>query len=300
LTMGTSNQLSLVLLGLASAVARFDDPWFKTYENATDRYKATNGQVYRLPLRLASSSSFLYGAADMAVVMAAMQDEDFIPVSVGGRAALNVWFNNFSDTDIGGGYYETFVAVSVTARDDPMEIPDDGPLSFMIFDPRAKIWMVKVLCADAPGQPGIAPNAITAGREVWGFPKHPVPANITFDYDTPNNSTSISVSHQGKDALSLKFTLPETIPSGQQIPCDITTPDDFCISSPKWSVKQTRSAQAFSTTEYFAAWDEATDFLQIHDDGGYGSLLKEWGFDPKLKVHAADFKEAVFKPSNWL
>ena len=29
-------------------------------------------------------------------------------------------------------------------------------------------------------------------------------------------------------------------------------------------------------------------------------MLKSWGFVPKLKVHAADFKEAAFKPSNWL
>ena len=45
---------------------------------------------------------------------------------------------------------------------------------------RVPILMAQVLCGDAPGHPGAASRAITVGREVWGFDKHRVPANIRY------------------------------------------------------------------------------------------------------------------------
>jgi len=311
LTMAqTALKLILCLLTIGCVAARFDDPWFKPYENATTLYKAANGFINRLPLRLESTESFVYGSADMAAVMADMEDEDFVPISVGGKAAVSLWFNNFTDTDCdpdrgantGGGYLETWYTVSVTPRDSPVSLPDTGPMGFVSVaaDPRALVYLARVICSDKGTNPGAALNAINGGREIWGFPKHHIPANIRYVYDTPNNATQFDAEHMGKPAISMRMRLPETMDSVTKIPMDAKTAPDTCIGGPKWFVHSSRYGQAFSATEYVALWDDSTDYIKLYDDGFYGTRLKSWGFDPLVKAHSTDFKIAAFKPANWL
>jgi len=300
-----SKALQIVLITAGSitlSCARFDDPWFKQYETTTTLYNASNGFVNRLPLRLESTESFVYGSADMAAVMADMEDEDYVPISVGGKAAVSLWFNNFTDTDCGGGYLETWYTVSVTPRDSPVTLPDTGPMGFVSVgaDPRALVYLARVICGDKGNNPGAAMNAITGGREIWGFPKHHIPAQIRYIYDTAHNATQFDAEHMGKAAISMRMRLPETIASASKIPMDAKTAPDTCIGGPKWFVQQTRYGQAFSATEYMAPWDDTTDYLKLYDDGFYGTRLKGWGFNPLVKAHATDFKIAAFKPANWL
>jgi len=290
--------LALVFAFSVAAFAHFDEPWFKQFKQ-TGGYNASDGTMNRLPLRLKSTESFIYGSADLAAVMADMEDEAFVPISVGGKAAVSIWFNNFTDTDCGGAYLETWFTVSVTPKDAPLTLPDEGPQSFAVADPRALVYLARVLCGDAPGNPGAAMKAITGGREIWGFPKHHVPAHIRYTYPD-ENTTQFDASHQGKPVISMRMALPENDPKSQTVPLDLKTPPGSCISGPKWLVKQTRYHQAFSTTEHIAMWNPATDSLKLYDDGYYGTKLKAWGFAPKMKVHATDFKIAAFKPDGWM
>ena len=57
-------KLVLCLLTIGCVAARFDDPWFKPYENATTLYKAANGFINRLPL----VSSFLSPTACLRLI----------------------------------------------------------------------------------------------------------------------------------------------------------------------------------------------------------------------------------------
>merc|ERR1712232_489520 len=109
--------------------------------------------------------------------------EPFVPVLVGGKAVVTVWFNNFTDTDCGGAYLETWYNTFVTRKSKgpqaKLELAEPlGPVAAAVHE-GSQSFLMRVLCSDAPGNPGAAMKAITGGREIFGFPKHPVPAEIT-------------------------------------------------------------------------------------------------------------------------
>ena len=43
-------------------------------------------------------------------------DELYTPILVGGKAVVSIWFNQFSDTDCGGEYLETWYNTYVTRK----------------------------------------------------------------------------------------------------------------------------------------------------------------------------------------
>ena len=57
-----------------------------------------------------------------------------------------------------------------------------------------------MLCGDAPGNPGAAIKAITGEREMFGFPKHPVPAQLKHTYieaDGKQTELAFEAEHEG-------------------------------------------------------------------------------------------------------
>jgi len=60
-----------------------------------------NGKKMPLPLRLHSHETVLTGTADLAKVRADFEEEYYTPVSIGGKASVQIWMNNFTDTDCG-------------------------------------------------------------------------------------------------------------------------------------------------------------------------------------------------------
>merc|ERR1719201_890363 len=110
----------------------------------------------RLPLRLESSNVFLYGTVDPAKMWKDYDDEEFQPVLVGGKAVVNIWFNNFTDTDCGGAYLETWYNTFVTRKSEPqvsLELaPPLGPVAAAVH-PTQQSFLMRVLCSDAPGNP---------------------------------------------------------------------------------------------------------------------------------------------------
>lgn len=298
-------RIACAVLTLRSAVAWFGpkDPWFDQFPQE-DAYLASDGHVNRLPLRLTSHESIIYGTAELGPVLESFKDEDFVPLTVGGKVPLQLWFNNFTDTDCGdvdtkNPYLETWYSLPVVPRASPVDLPYNTDMDLLVADPRAKNWVHRVICADYPGHTGPAMAAISGGREIFGYPKHHVLAAIEYTYEG-DDYVHFKAAHQGIPAVELLMQLPEKVPNVIVLPLEAATPKDGCISGPRWMVKQTRYGQAFKCTEYIAPWDSKTDSLKIGSDGHYGALLGSFSFDPKIKVHADDFKIVAFKPAGWL
>lgn len=299
---------ALAVLDVCVGFLPQQDPWFDQFP-ATDGYLASDGHVNRLPLRLTSHETILYGEADYDAVMKSFEAEDFVPVTVsndkvGKVVPLQIWFNNFTDTDCGDAgvrnpYLETWYSLPVVPRDSPLDLPYKTSMDLMVVE--GLVWVHRVICGDTPGHKGPAMAAISGGREVFGYPKHPVLADIDYEYEGAD-FVSFKAHHLGLPAVDLRMKLPETLPEEQVtvLPLDAATPADGCVSGPRWLVKQTRYGQAFKCTEYIAEWDESTDSLSVGSDLHYGVLLQSFNFQPKLKVHSTDFKIVAMKPSGWV
>ena len=114
-----------------SNVNRFTDPWWKQFEIPTCGYRDSSGFVNRLPLRLESEELFVYGTVDAKKMWNNFEDELYTPILVGDKAVVMIWFNNFTDTDCGGGYLETWYNTFVTPKDAPIQIPFKTPFSLL-------------------------------------------------------------------------------------------------------------------------------------------------------------------------
>ena len=125
----------------------------------------------RLPLRLESTELMVYGTVDAKTMWAEYEDEAFTPILVGDRAVVAVWFNNFLDTDCGGSYLETWYNTFVTPKEAPVQLDAEGGPLAVLQEPTMQSFLQRVLCGDAPGNPGAASKAIHGGREIFGFPK---------------------------------------------------------------------------------------------------------------------------------
>ena len=289
---------------------KLSDKWFEQW-NQTDAYLASDGHINRIPLRLTSSNVVLYGSAQLSEVCRDLEHEDYRPVTVGGDVPLQLWCNNFIDTDCGpdnraNPYIETWYSFPVTPKSAPLDLPYENLFSYNVNAPDALVWCHRVLCG--PASDGYATGAIAAiagGREVWGFPKHPGLADLSFEYPD-SKSVVFEGSHQGNRVISLRVRRPEAVEGHVTISLDERTGPDSCITprqNPRkatFVAKQTRYGQAFAATMHFAPWDGATDSLTIYDEEEYfGALLNGWNFKPALKMHCSDLRIVAFKPAGW-
>eukprot|EP00933_Yihiella_yeosuensis_P080605 TRINITY_DN94058_c0_g1_i1.p1 TRINITY_DN94058_c0_g1~~TRINITY_DN94058_c0_g1_i1.p1 ORF type:complete len:320 (-),score=77.60 TRINITY_DN94058_c0_g1_i1:493-1452(-) len=288
---------------------RFQDPWFRQYDKPTDGFVDSAGFMSRLPLRLEGTHFFVYGTCDPQKMWKDFEDEPFQPILVGGKAVINIWFNNFLDTDCGGSYVECWYNTFVSPKGEPqIELPMESPFSLIIQDPRSLVYLQRVLCGDKEDNPGAAMKAITGGRSVFGFPKHPIPANIRYEYVEENKNCEFDCSHQGKEAVKLRVRLPESDEGAMSIPLEVKTGPDVCIGAPRLGgthkgdngAHQVRYGQAFKCTQHIKPWDSNTDSCTFGTDPHFAEPIKRWDFTPLLKAHTTDMKIAAFKPCNWI
>jgi len=309
--------LLLVSAPICAAWDTHGFPWFDQYSTPTEYFKMPNGKMMPLPLRLHSHETILTGTAELEPVKASFEKEYYTPVSVGGKASVQIWMNNFTDTDCGNAdtknpYLETWISTWVTPKDEPLELPYDSDMSLLIADPKAFIWIHRVILSEAPGMDTAtntpALGALLGGHGVWGFPKHPVMAKFNYVY-SGTDRVDFHAQHLGKsifgqekfvDALKVSLHLPEKTKGNIAVPLNVKTADDGVIGGPLWTVHQVHFGEAFNTTQYIAPWDSKTDTIEIGTDDFYSSVLKAWKFQPKLKTHTDDFQIAAFKPSNWV
>jgi hypothetical protein len=294
-------------------------PWFDQFK-AEEYYAMPNGKTHQLPLRLHSHETVLTGTADLETVKADFAEEYYTPVSVGGKASVQIWMNNFTDTDCGNAdtknpYLETWTSTWVTPKDQPLELPYNNDMSLLIADPKAKIWIHRVILGDAPGidtkvnDPAL--GALLGGHGVWGFPKHKVKAEIDYTYQG-SDKVRFHAKHLGSvvpgvhvgpktmvDALTVSLQLPEKSKGNIAIPTNVRTADDAVVGGPLFMVQQVLFGEAFNTTQNIAPWNAETDTIAFGHDDYYTSVLKSWNFEPKLKMHTDDFQIAAFKPINW-
>ena len=286
------------------------EKWFEQWTQ-TSSYLASDGHVNRIPLRLASTNVVLYGKATLSEVLKEFEHEDHRPVTVGGDVPVQLWCNNFIDTDCGPAdrenpYIEIWYSFPVTPKSAPLDLPYEGPFSYNVDAPGALVWCHRVLCG--PASDGYADGAIAAiagGREVWGFPKHPGLADLRFEY--PDSETVVfEGSHQGNRVISLRLRRPECVEGHVTVALDVRTGRDSCITprqnpvNATFVAKQTRYGQAFAATMHFSPWDQTTDSITIFDEEDYfGALLRSWAFAPALKMHCPDLRIVAFKPAGW-
>ena len=289
---------------------KFSDKWFDQWVQ-TDSYLASDNHINRIPLRLTSSNIVIYGAATLSEVLKDFEHEDHHPVTVGGKVPVQLWCNNFIDTDCGptdtvNPYIETWYSFPVTPKSSKLDLHYENAYSYNVNAPDTLTWCHRVLCGPAKSGYDLgALAAIAGGREIWGFPKHPSLADLSFEY--PNEEmVTFEGSLQGNKVVSLKIKRPETIVEHVLAEIDLVTPQGSCIT-PKQNplkasfvAKQTRYQQAFAATMHFFPWDEETDSLTIYEEETYfGALLKSWEFRPVLKMHCSDLKIVAFKPDGW-
>lgn len=281
----------------------------------------------RLPLRLESTELIVYGTVDPAKMWETFADEDFEPILVDGKAIVTIWFNNFTDTDCGGSYLETWYNTFVTRKGNKVELPKDipaqgdtpaSPFPFSCLaaalHPASQSFLQRVLCGDREDNPGAAMKAITGGREIFGFPKHPDPATISHVYeekDGVRQSLTFECDHHGKKAVSMHCTMPELLEPGPTgylpIPVEVAkTKDDACIGAPRHGgthkghngAHQSFYATSLKCTQNITVWNAETDTLTFGDNEHYAPI-STWGFVPLLKVHSPDFKICAHRPTGW-
>ena len=90
---------------------------------------------------------------------------------------MQIWFNNFTDTDCGGpatvnAYLETWYSFLVSPKAEAaIDLPFEHPGSYNIIDPdtmgKSKVWCHRVLCSGKGGNEVPAKAAVAGGREVW-------------------------------------------------------------------------------------------------------------------------------------
>ena len=295
---------------------RFTDPWWRQFDTPQAGFRDSSGFVNRLPLRLESTELIVYGFVNAKEMWAEYDDEEFTPILVGGRAVVSVWFNNFLDTDCGGAYLETWYNTFVTRKSEPVELPaDKGPLGVLEV-PAMQSFLMRVLCGDAPGNPGAASKAVHGGREIFGFPKHPDLATIKHAYrlDAAGEREGLDFECRHHDALAVRLScvLPERAPSAGPFPLTLPvdvpiTAPDACIGAPRLGgthkgmngAHQSFYATSMKCTQVIAPWDATADSLEIGSNAHYAPLAS-WSFVPALKVHSPDFKICAHKPSGWI
>ena len=184
--------------------------------------------------------ALVYGTVDAKKMWNCFEDELYTPILVGDKAVVMIWFNNFTDTDCGGGYLETWYNTFVTPKDAPIQIPYKTPFSLLEAAalPQSQSFLMRVLCGDTQENPGAALKAITGGREIFGFPKHPIPAELQFGYTMMADGTKEFVEfkgfHQNIQAVSMKCKLPMLDPEHVMVPLDVPrTSENANIGSPR-------------------------------------------------------------------
>lgn len=285
-----------------SSKSRFEDAWWRQFDQPEEGFVDTAGFVSRLPLRLESTELIIHGFADVDKMWADFPNEDYVPVLCGGKAVVSFWFNNFKDTDCGGEYWETWYNTYVSPKDKPqVNVPmEEGPVA-VAGHPDAISFLQRVICGDTPKNPGAAQKAILGGRQLWGFSKHPELGSLSFTYDG-QGGMNFNAKHLGKQVVSMGCRLPEADEGAITVPLEAESAKGGLISCPKHSGqadnmgKQTRYSTSVKCTQHLKPWDPKTDSLVLGDDDFYAAGPKRWGFVPVLKAHSPDFKIVAWGP----
>ena len=124
--------------------------WFDQWIQ-TDSYLASDNHINRIPLRLTSSNIVIYGEATLSEVLKEFEHEDHHPITVGGKVPVQLWCNNFVDTDCGpidnvNPYIEIWYSFPVTPKSSKLDLPYENAYSYNVNAPGTLTWCHRVLC----------------------------------------------------------------------------------------------------------------------------------------------------------
>ena len=133
--------------------------------------------------------------------------------------------------------------------------------------PKSQSFLIRVLCGDRPENPGAALKAITGGREIFGFPKHPIPAELQFGYpmtaDGKREFVEFKGVHQNVHAVSMKCKLPILDSEHVIVPLDVPrTSENANIGSPRLGGRPQLTINKILTCVQCSWKDAIEDMLQ--------------------------------------
>merc|ERR1711939_1218681 len=147
---------------------------------------------------------------------------------------------------------------------------------------------------------------------MFGFPKHPVPAVISCQYDEAK-SLVFEATHEGKMALKVSCAVPQPVTGEDGAPLNVVPLDlekcapDAQIGAPRLGGTHkghNGTIQSFYKTsvhchQHVAGWNSEKDSLEFGDAEHFAPLSR-WDFAPVVKAHSTDFKIVAYKPSGWI
>ena len=295
----------------------FKDPWWRTFDCPSDGYRDFTGFVFRLPFRMESADLILHGTVDADLMFAdAFEDELYRPIIIGeeNKAVISIAFKDIKESDC-GKYFDIFYATYVYKKDtSPIRVPFKTPFSVLEVAsiPNTYTFCLSILCGDKSDDKGGPKRGIHCGREIFGVPKHPKPAELNFDYRIKNEKKEeiiVRGFHENSHVISLQCRLPRKEDESKNLSVDVPKHSgNKIIGGPCYGgghkgfngAFQSLVESAVSCSLSISSWNDKTDSLQLGSDSHFSSHLKRWNFKPLVKAYSEDFKICLFKPAGWI
>ena len=298
-------------------MSSFKDPWWRSFDDPSGGYRDFTDFVFRLPFRMESADLVLHGTVDAGLMFCdAFEDELYQPIIIGeeNKAVISIAFKDIKETDC-GKYYEIFYATYVYKKEaSPVRVPFKTPFSVLEVAsiPNTYTFCLSILCGDKSDDKGSAKRGIHCGREIFGVPKHPKPADLNFDYIIKNEKKEeiiVRGFHDNSHVVSLQCRLPWKEDKFESLTVDVPRHSgNQIIGGPCYGgghkgfngAFQSKIDSAVNCCLSISPWNDDTDSFQLGNDSHFSSHLKRWKFKPLVKAYSEDFKICLFKPVGWI
>jgi len=248
----------------------------------TDHYVQSDGYKLELPGRFKGRGVIVTGSVDHAAMEAQMWDENYRPVNVGGKAAVSLWLIDWMDSSGDGQYYEIIMTVAAT-KNKFVTYPYENDFSLLLQGkPDVATMMYRLYLSETV--------PIIAGRTLWGFPKHPHPADISVFTNADGNFICKAAAGE-KSVLSAKIQLPTENPMELEAVMNMVTPANLIFES--------NMMNPYHGTLLVKPWNSKTDMLALGSDDYLGGLAGKLAFDPKVVCHWSTIEFSLPLPTNW-
>ena len=138
----------------------FTDSWFAQYTKPTKGHVTADGNTIRFPFWLHSEEFMVYGGRRTAV--GGSGSWRTLRTSPRRRQCSDLRVvQQVADSNSGGAYHETWYYTCATPKGQKLSLPYDSPMSLLAADPKALMWVLRVICGDNDANPGAGQNGIS-------------------------------------------------------------------------------------------------------------------------------------------
>jgi hypothetical protein len=279
-----------ICLALSASAAFASDDLVDQYPQ-TEQVTLSTGDVVKLPFLVRNAAGVvLVGTADLKKLNGYLGPEGLQAVPVLPNRGLILFFSmNYSDSTL-GKYQELVIQVlSTSAASTPLPLLHDiGDLgaattSFLPLlnnatdsihkDSPFFMWKLFVT----------TPLALTAGREIWGYPKSLADVNVSGTF----GDSSFVVNTDGSEMVRAEKNHSDPL----RIPLSI----DMRMISPK-EIKQVSSRGMAKGQAEVSLFDSKTDVFELGTSTEWGSTLTSVDYKPLMWIVMPQLEAVFFKP----